>query len=126
MTRLILSGIACVALAMSAWSGTASAESGKKKIATEQEFLDMVAGKKIANDHGHSIAHPDGTISGAFQGKKMTGTWDWEDRYFCRAAVWGKKVFGRQCQTVTVSDNKVTFGRDKGKGKKVGYRLEEP
>ena len=127
MKRLMLCGIAGVALAVSAWSGAASAaNSGKKKIETEQEFRDVVVEKRLSNKHGYTMVHEDGTLSGDFGGKKMTGTWSWDDKYFCRTAKLGSKKFPLNCLTVTVSGDKATFRRNKGMGKRTKYRLEEP
>ena len=127
MKRLILCGVACVALAVSAWSGAASAaNSGKKKIETEQEFREVVVENRLSSKHGYVIVHADGTMTGDFGGKKLTGTWRWDGRYYCRTAKLGDKKFSPNCQTVTVSGDKVTFGRNKGLGKKSKFRLEEP
>ena len=127
MNRLVLGGIACVALSLSAWSGALSAaDSGKKAIETEQEFRDVVVERRLSNKHGYSIVHEDGTLSGDFRGKKVTGTWNWDGKYFCRTGKVGNKKFALNCQTITVSGDKVTFGRNKGLGKKSKYRLEEP
>ena len=127
MKRLMLCGIAGVALTLSAWSGAASAaNSGKKKIETEQEFRDVIVEKRLSNKHGYSVVHEDGTLSGEFGGKEVTGTWSWDGKYFCRTAKVGSKNFPLNCQTITVSGDKVTFGRNKGLGKKNKYRLEEP
>ena len=127
MNRLMLCGITCVALSLSAWSGALSAaESGKKAIETEQEFRDVVVERRLSSKHGYSMVHEDGTLSGEFGGKEMTGTWSWDGKYFCRTAKLGKKKFPLNCQTVTVSGDKVTFRRNKGLGKKSKYRLEEP
>ena len=127
MKRLMLCGIACAALALSAWSGPASAAgSGKKKIETEQEFRDVIVGKRLSSKHGHVIVHDDGTMTGEFGSKNLTGTWNWDNRYFCRTAKLGSKKFSLDCQTVTVSGDKVTFQRNKGTGKRNKYRLEDP
>ena len=79
MNRLMLCGITCVALSLSAWSGALSAaESGKKAIETEQEFRDVVVERRLSSKHGYNMVHEDGTLSGEFGGKEMTGTWSWD------------------------------------------------
>ena len=97
-----------------------------RRITTEQEYLDLLVGKKIGNKYGYSVVHEDGTLTGEFDKKKLTGTWSWEGEYFCRTAKLGKKDFGLNCQVVTISGDKVTFTRDKGKGKENTYRIQEP
>lgn len=127
MKRLMLCGVTCVALSLSAWSGTLSAAgSGKKAIETEQEFRDVIVERRLSNKHGYSMVHEDGTLTGKFGDRDMTGTWSWEDKYFCRTAKLGSKKFPLNCQAVTVSGDKVTFRRNKGLGKRSKYRLEEP
>ena len=127
MKRLMLCGIAGVALTLSAWSGAASAaNSSKRKIETEQEFREVVVERRLSSKHGYSMVHEDGTLSGDFGGEALTGTWSWDSKYFCRTAKLGSKKFPPNCQTVTVTGDKVTFGRNKGLGKKSKYRLEEP
>ena len=98
----------------------------KKGIATEQEFRDLVAGRKMSNKHGYSVLHEDGSLSGMFGERRLTGTWSWEGKFFCRIAKLGNKNLGLDCQAVAVSGDKVTFTRKRGKGKKVTYRLQAP
>ena len=45
---------------------SSAAVARKKRIATEQEFRDLVAGRKMSNKHGYSTAHEDGSLTGMF------------------------------------------------------------
>jgi len=97
-----------------------------RRITTEREFRDLLVGKKITNKDGYVVTHEDGTLTGKFGKKELTGTWSWEGEYFCRTAKLGKKDFGLDCQVVVVSEDKVTYTRKRGKGKKNTYRIQEP
>ena len=100
--------------------------SSRKRITTEQAFRDLVVGRKMSNEHGFSMLHEDGSLSGEFGEGRLSGTWSWEGKFLCRIARHGNKNLGLDCQAVAVSGDKVTFTRKKGKGKKATYRLHAP
>ena len=54
---------------------SSAAAASKRRIATEQEFRDVVAGRKMTNEHGYAISHEDGSITGKFGKSRLTGTW---------------------------------------------------
>ena len=105
---------------------SSAAVTGKRRITTEQEYRDAIVGKKFGDKNGYFVAREDGTITGKFGGKKLTGEWTWEDEFFCRSAKLGSRKLKRDCQVVFLEGNTVTIHRKKGKGKKVTYRLQEP
>ena len=102
---------------------SSAAVASKRRIKTEQEFHDVVAGRKMTNERGHAIPHEDGSLTGKFGKYRLTGSWSWEGEFFCRIAKHGTKKLGLDCQTVVVSGDSVTFTRKKGKGKKSIYQL---
>ena len=106
--------------------GTAATGPVSKRITTERDFLDLVAGKRIANEAGFVIAHEDGSLTGEFGKRRLSGTWTWQGRHYCRIAKLGNESLGLDCQTVVVSGDMATFTREKGKGKRSTWRLEEP
>lgn len=103
-----------------------SAADEKTRIETEQEFREIAVGKKLVYKIGeYVIAHDDGTMSGYFGGKPLSGNWNWEDGYYCRTGKLGGKSLGQDCQIVELSGNKLTFIRKKGKGGDSGpYKIE--
>ena len=118
-------GLALFALAASHSIQQVSATDSNARITTEQGFREKAVGKKLVQKHGYVIVHDDGTLTGAFGKKKITGTWNWEDTYYCRTAKLGKKDFGHDCQVVEVSGDGLIFIRKKGKGKKSQpYQIE--
>lgn len=104
---------------------SSAAATGKRRVTTEQEYRDAVVGKKFGNKHGYFVVHEDGTFTGEFSGKKMTGEWTWEDEFFCRSGKLGTRKIKHDCHAVFLEGDKLTGHRKKGKGKKVTYRLQE-
>lgn len=116
-----------VFLALAAWHSVqqVSAADSSVRITSEQEFRDQVIGKKLVVKGGHVVVHEDGTLSGEFKKKKITGTWSWEDQYYCRTGKLGGKDFGHDCQVIEVSGDTMTFKGEKGKRKKgASYQIE--
>ena len=114
-------------LALAAWHSVqqVSAADSSVRITSEQEFRDQIAGKKLVNKNGYAIVHEDGTLSGEFKNKRLTGTWSWEDQYYCRTVKLGEKDLGHDCQVIEVSGDTMTFKGKKGKRKKgATYQIE--
>ena len=99
--------------------------SNETRITTEQEFREVLVGKKTSNKSGYSVLHEDGSMSGEFGGKELTGTWTWEGEYLCRGGKLGKKKLPRDCLAVIVSGDRMTVKAKKGKGKKRKYKIQE-
>ena len=121
----LTTGLALLALAACLSIPQVAAADSNATIATEQEFRETAVGKKLVSKHGYVIVRDDGTLTGEFGNKELTGTWNWEDEYYCRSAKLGKKDIGDDCQVVEVSGDGVIFVRKKGKGKKsASYQIE--
>ena len=121
----LAAGFAFVALVACHSVQQVSAADSSVRITSEQEFRGHVIGKKLVNKGGHVVVHEDGTLSGEFKKKKITGTWSWEDQYYCRTGKLGGKDFGHDCQVVEVSGNTMIFKGNKGKRKKgASYQIE--
>ena len=102
-----------------------SAESSEGRITTEQEFRTKVVGKKNISKSGHSTIHKDGSITGNFRDKELTGTWTWEGEYFCRTVQLGDRDPHEDCQVIIVSGDEVSFIRKRGEGKTATFQMEE-
>ena len=114
-------------LALATWHSVQQgyAADSSVRITTEQEFRDQAIGKKLVTKGGHVIVHEDGTLSGEFKKKKITGTWSWEDQYYCRTGKLGGKDIGYDCQVVEVSGSTMIFKGKKGERKKgASYQIE--
>lgn len=67
---------------------------------------------------------PDGRIEGNALGWAITGTWDWQDGYFCREMDWSGMEIAYNCQLVEAQGTeKLRFTVDKGAGDSAVFRL---
>ena len=53
-------------------------------LSKRDHFLSVIEGKDLKRPLIRLQVKPDGTITGKAAAMKVTGTWVWEDRYFCR------------------------------------------
>jgi hypothetical protein len=68
---------------------------------------------------------PDGRISGSALGWAVTGTWNWQDGYFCRQMEWSGTPIPFNCQLVEASaDKSLRFTVDKGAGDAATFRIQ--
>ena len=67
---------------------------------------------------------PDGRIDGSALGWKITGSWSWQDGYFCREMDWSGTSIRYNCQLVEAEGaEKLRFTVDQGKGDSATFRL---
>ena len=66
-----------------------------------------------------------GQIVGGAWGWDITGTWSWQDGYFCREMAWGSTPIPYNCQLVEArGDQRLRFTVDQGAGDSAQFRLE--
>ncbi|MCX7286802.1 MAG: dihydrodipicolinate reductase [Rhodobacterales bacterium] len=67
---------------------------------------------------------PDGRIEGSALGWDITGSWQWQDGFFCREMDWSGMAIDFNCQLVEAAGNeRVRFTVDKGQGDSATFRL---
>lgn len=67
---------------------------------------------------------PDGQIRGSALGWDITGSWQWQDGYFCREMDWSGMEIAYNCQLVEAQGaEKMRFTVDQGKGDSATFRL---
>lgn len=67
---------------------------------------------------------PDGRIEGSALGWSITGSWNWQDGYFCRQMDWSGMAIDYNCQLVEVEGaEKVRFTVDQGAGDSAVFKL---
>jgi hypothetical protein len=94
------------------------------KIEREDQFLSIVAGKELRRPLVNVQVTENGGITGNGAGWEVSGTWTWEDGYFCRDLYWGGDPLGYNCQRVDVrADGRVRFTSDRGTGDSAEFRL---
>lgn len=106
-------GLAAVVIAL---ASTSHADN-LKRIKKEADFRAMAVDQKYMSDKGDWIlAASDGTLTGSFGGKDLTGAWNWQGKYWCRNARVGGKEIGSDCQEMHLSATQLRTKRQKGKG----------
>ena len=96
------------------------------KIDDLNRFLSLVEGRELRLPlYGVRLRlAPDGTISGSALGWEITGSWRWEDGYFCREMDWSGTPIPMNCQLVEArGDSEVRFTVDRGAGDSASFRL---
>ena len=121
--KTMLAAAALIGLA--ATHAVHQASAADRRITTEQEFREIAVGKKLVTKGGVVYQGEDGTLTGAFGSRELTGKWTWEGEYYCRTVQVGDRDFGHDCQAVLVTEDGLVFHRNKGGGKKsTPYQVE--
>ena len=92
-----------------------------RHITSESVFTEEVVDQYFGDDGGKSIAKSDGTIEGDFGGQKLSGTWQWQDGYFCRTSTLGDLDIGSDCLVIEVTDKQMRLTLGKGEGPSIIY-----
>ncbi|TCO69625.1 dihydrodipicolinate reductase [Rhodovulum euryhalinum] len=95
-----------------------------RPVESRSGFLSLVDGKSLKR-LGISLAvTPGGEIRGEAFGRRVTGAWRWDGKYFCRDLSFGNRDIGPNCQLVLVNGRTVRFVADKGAGEHADLRIE--
>lgn len=105
-----------------------SQEEPLTRIDSEAAFRSQVVGRTIslAGDKDTAVStvvRPDGTWSGIFRGRQVSGKWWWEDGYLCRSLIMDGKREPDNCGVWSVSQNKLRIVHDRGTGPSSDYNL---
>jgi hypothetical protein len=95
-------------------------------VSDEASFLTLMEGRELRLGVVALAlsVNPDGTITGSAAGFDVTGTWAWQDGFFCRQMDWGGTEIPYNCQLVEVKgDNVVRFTVDQGAGDAAEFNL---
>lgn len=117
--------IAAFSLGIAMLSATTVAADSYASVSDEATFLSLIGGKNLTNRlYGVTIAvSPDGTLVGSAAGWDITGTWSWQNGYFCREMNWGGDPIPYNCQLVEAAGNEMRFTTDQGAGDAAEFRL---
>ena len=94
-------------------------EPGFMRIATLAQFLDLVADRQLdlITTEGFLRLGSDGMISGVSNGAVATGSWFWENGFWCREISFdGELVLPLDCQVLEVRGSDFRFTRNQGNG----------
>jgi len=91
-----------------------------------EEFIEVIEERELRLGlFGISLViSPEGTIEGSASGWPVTGTWEWQDGFFCREMDWGGTEIPYNCQLVEVrGDSEIRFTVDRGAGESAAFNL---
>jgi hypothetical protein len=97
-----------------------------RALSDRTEFMATVEGRELRLGlFGVSLEIlPDGRIDGSASGWPLTGSWSWEDGFFCREMDWGGTEIPYNCQLVEVkNDAQIRFTVDRGAGDSASFNL---
>ena len=94
-----------------------------KRIDSETDFVRMVQGKTLSRPLVRLEVRPDGRIEGRGVRWDVTGSWSWQNGFFCRDLNWGGDDLGYNCQAVLANGSEMRFISDKGAGDSADFRL---
>jgi len=118
--------LALTSLTLAAALAATPALTDYRPITDQAEFLGFLATKNLSNRlYGLTLTvSPDGTITGRAAGYDVTGTWAWQDGYFCRQMDWGGQDIPYNCQLVEIRNgNEMRFTVDQGAGDSASFKL---
>jgi hypothetical protein len=96
------------------------------RISDRSEFVRTVQDKELRlGMFGISLkVEEDGEIRGRALGWDVTGTWEWQDGYFCREMDWSGYPIPKNCQLVeTRGEEEIRFTVDKGEGDSASFKM---
>ncbi len=112
MTRFILPA------ALAALTLSATAADARTRIRTESEFRAQIVGRAAWIDgRGGTTAHPDGRVTGEWDGQRIVGAWVWNDGAYCRNLRIGSTETGTDCQHYFIRGNQVRSLSERGRGR---------
>jgi hypothetical protein len=97
-----------------------------QQVKEKDDFLSLVQNRELRIGLYNLSLNvlPDGQIKGSALGWDITGTWSWQDGYFCREMDWSGMEIAYNCQMVEVNGGeKLRFTVDKGTGDSATFRL---
>lgn len=100
-----------------------SAAAELKRIESKSEFMQIVQGKTLSRPLVRLTVDQNGDITGRGVTWDVTGSWSWQDGFFCRDLNWGGDDLGYDCQEVRANGSEVRFTSDQGAGDTADFRL---
>lgn len=105
--------------------GTASpvVAQGMTRVTKKADFIRLVSGRELQQFGIGLTVSPGGAISGSAFGTTVSGSWVWQDGFFCRDLAYARTRIERNCQLVQSDGRVVRFTADRGKGDSADLRL---
>jgi hypothetical protein len=86
-------------------------------------FVSLVSGKSLTSLGVTLNVSPSGSIGGRAFGSTVSGTWTWNNGYFCRTLKAASRSFALNCQLVQTKAGRIRFVADRGKGDTADLRI---
>ncbi len=101
------------------------AANGYEAVSDKGHFMTLVDGRELRlGALGIRLqVKGDGSIEGTASGWDLTGSWSWQDGYFCREMDWSGYEISYNCQLVEVAGNRMRFTVDRGAGRSAEFNL---
>ncbi len=117
MKRTLMAA-ALATLGVGGFAATDAAAQSLTRITDVAEFNAILAGKQLRLGlMGIALTvAPDGTVTGSATGYPVTGTWSWQDGYFCREMDWGGTAIPFNCQLIEFGGGQMRVTSDRGAG----------
>jgi hypothetical protein len=93
------------------------------RVTDRGDFVTLVGGKSLTSLGVTLRVSPSGSISGRAFGSTVSGSWTWNNGYFCRTLKAGSRSFALNCQVVQKKGKLLRFIADKGAGDKADLRI---
>lgn len=95
-------------------------------VSDKSAFLSLVKDRALRIGMFDLTLHlsPEGRIKGSAMGWDITGSWHWQDGYFCREMDWSGKTIDYDCQLVEArGSEKLRFTVNRGAGQSAAFDL---
>lgn len=115
--------IALIAAVAAGFALPSMAAADLKRVESKSEFVQLVQGKTLSRPLVRLQVKPNGQISGRGATWDVTGSWTWQDGFFCRDLNWGGDDLGYNCQAVLANGSEMRFIADQGAGDAADFRL---
>ena len=109
------------AIVVTALGGAAYAE--PSQLTDSRAFATTVVDRPLTALGVKLVVGQDGSINGTAFGRTVTGSWHWDQGYFCREMTFGEQDLGSDCQAVVLEGDRVRFIADRGAGQEASLRL---
>lgn len=96
-----------------------------ERIENRTRFMEAVEGRDLKIPlYGLTLqVRSNGTIDGRAMGSDITGSWSWENGYFCRDMDWSGTPIEYNCQLVELDGDRIRFTVDQGAGENAVLRI---
>lgn len=117
-----MQGLKAASLAV-ALLAPAAAPADVVQVTSRSEFVRLVDGRTLSTLGVRLRVSPAGQITGSAWGRQVSGTWRWQDGYFCREMTFGDKPIAADCQVVTREGDRLRFIAQRGEGQQASLTL---